>query len=69
MVTSSFVDNVKDWLPSDVENVDNNRVIKAHVFAEVELKSARRLAIALAMLTVLGEVFKCFFVDSLAGTF
>jgi hypothetical protein len=60
---------VEDWLVRDVKNINNNRVIKAHVLIEVKFKPARRIAIVLAVLTVLSEIFKCLLIDNLASTF
>jgi hypothetical protein len=69
LVTGAFVDDVEDWLPRDVENINNNGAIEAYVLTEVEFKPTRRLAIALAVLTVLSEIFKCLLIDDLASTF
>jgi hypothetical protein len=56
-------------LVNSTKNINNNRAIKAHVLTEVEFKPARRMAIALAVLTVLSEIFKCLLIDNLASTF
>jgi hypothetical protein len=57
LVSSAFVDNVEHKFAGNIENIDDNRVIKIDVVFQVELESSRRLAIFLAMLIIFRKVF------------
>ena len=58
LISSAFVDDVKDRLPGDIENIDDNRVIEVNVVFEVEFESSGRLAVLLAVFTVFCKVFQ-----------
>jgi hypothetical protein len=69
LIARSFINNMEDWLPGDVEDINNNRTVEVHVVAKVESESTRRLPMALAVYTVSGEVLKCLLVDIVACPF
>jgi hypothetical protein len=41
LISGALVDDVKYRLPGDIEDVDDNRVIKVDVVFEVELKPSK----------------------------
>jgi hypothetical protein len=69
LISGAFIDHVKDWLSGDVENVDDYRVVEVDVVSQVELKSSGWLAVLLAVLAVLCEVFKGAFINVIACLF
>ena len=57
LVSYSLVDNVKHRFPTDIEDIDDNRVIKVDVVSQIELESTRRSTVLLAVLVVFHKVF------------
>jgi hypothetical protein len=47
---------MKHGLPRDIEDINNNREIKAHVVSQVKSKSSRGYSILLIVFVVLCEV-------------
>ena len=65
----SFVNNVENWLSIDIEYIDNNKLIKLNIVAEVKFKSAGRFAVLLAVGIKFSEIFKSLAVYIIAGAF
>jgi hypothetical protein len=51
-----------------IEDIDENRVIKANVILEVESESSWRLPVFLAMVAELGKMLQSILIDFLAST-
>ena len=37
----SFINNIENWLSSDVEDINNNRTVKVYIIVKIESESAR----------------------------
>jgi len=48
---------MKHRFPTDIEDIDDNRVIKVDVVSQIELESTRRSTVLLAVLVVFHKVF------------
>ncbi len=57
LVSSALVNDMEYRFARDIENINNNRVIKVNVIFQVKLESSRQLAVFLAVLIVFRKVF------------
>ena len=69
LISSSFVDNVQNRLPVNIEDIDNNGVVEIDIVSQVELELTRRLAVSLAIFAVFRKVFQGFLIDVMACSF
>jgi hypothetical protein len=57
VVFSAFVNHIKYRLPGDIEDINNNREIKAYVISWVKSKLSKGYSILLIVFIILYEVF------------
>ena len=57
LISYSLVDNIKYRFSINIEDIDDNRVIKVDVVSQIELESTRRSTVLLAVLVVFRKVF------------
>jgi hypothetical protein len=69
LVGGGFIYNIESRLALDPEDIDNNRRIEIQIVCKGELKPAGGLAMLLALLIVLCEMFDSFLLDFVASSF
>ena len=53
------INNLKNWLATNIHNINNNREVKVVVILKGKLKLAKGLLVHLAVIIVLYKIFNC----------
>ena len=57
LISSAFINNIKDKLFKDIKNINNNRVIKVNIIFKVKFGSFKQLIILLIIFIIFYKVF------------
>jgi hypothetical protein len=69
LISNALINDMEYRFAIDIEDIDNNKVIKINIVFKVEFESSKRSVVFLAMFIVFYEVFKCSFIDVMISSF
>jgi hypothetical protein len=69
LISSALINNIKYKFTINIEDIDNNRVIKIDIIFKVEFELSKWLVIFLVMFIVFYKVFECSFINVVTSLF
>ena len=68
LVSGAFVNDMEDWFSVDVEDIDDNGVVKVNVVLQGKTESSGGSAVLLAVFAVLRKVVEGVSINVVAGS-
>jgi hypothetical protein len=69
LISCTFVNYIKYKLSYNIEDIDNNGIVKVNVVLQVELESAKCFFILLTMFAIFYQVFERIIIDIVLCSF